>query len=272
LVETLPHRGYSLVGAFGHDDCDIADAERVGSLVESSSPQVLFNAAAFTDVDGAETQVEQALRTNALGPETLARVAARAGASLVHYSTDYVFDGDLERPYDEFDQPSPESQYARTKLAGEVLARAAGKAVYVLRVGCLYGEGGRNFPSTLVDRLRRGETIRADGERLGSPTWVVAVARASAALAATGHFGLYHCTAAGETTWADYARFVANEIGVPAARVQALPTSALTMLAKRPRRAVLDNRMLRLRGLDSLGTWQDQARAFLSHARTVRQS
>src|SRR5262249_39067831 len=122
-----------------------------------------------------------------------------------------------------------------------------------------------NFPSTILRRLQAGETIRADRDRVGSPTWVRDVARVSAALAATEHFGLYHCTSSGETSWADYARFLAAALGLPASRVDALPTEALPMMkAPRPRRAILDNRMLRLRGLDTMPSWQDAARTFLA--------
>jgi dTDP-4-dehydrorhamnose reductase len=181
----------------------------------------------------------------------------------VHYSTDFVYDGERERPYDEFDPPSPQGLYARSKVAGEQLAAAATGRLFTLRVGCLYGRGGRNFPSTILRRLRAGETVRADRDRLGSPTWVVEVARVSAALARTPHFGLYHCTSQGETSWAAFASFMAAELELPASRVDPLPTSALPMKAPRPRRAILDNRMLRLRGLDGMSSWQDAARAFI---------
>ena len=130
---------------------------------------------------------------------------------MVHYSTDFVFDGERARPYDERDPPSPQGLLrARPRSAGDRLVAAANPRHFILRVGCLYGHGGRNFPSTIVRRLRAGETIRADRDRLASPTWVREVARVSAALAATTHHGLYHCTAQGETTWADFARVAAD--------------------------------------------------------------
>ena len=264
LAEILPGRGYALAAALGSGDCDISDASAVRAAVDRHRPAVLFNAAAFTDVDGAETAAERAYAVNALGPENLARAAAAIGAALVHYSTDFVFDGESERPYDEFDAPSPQGLYARSKLAGERLAAAATPRLFTLRVGCLYGRGGRNFPSTILRRLRAGETVRADGQRLGAPTWVRSVAEVSAALARTPHHGLYHCTSQGETSWADYARFCAATLGLPESRVEGLPTSAIGMKAPRPRRAILDNRMLRLRGLDGMSTWQDAARAFIA--------
>jgi dTDP-4-dehydrorhamnose reductase len=263
LMRFLPEAGYEVRAGLDRAACDVRDAEAVDAVLERFVPEVLFNAAAYTDVDRAESEPDLAFAVNAVAPETLARAAEARGAALVHYSTDYVFDGELERPYDEFDPPSPQGLYARSKLAGDRLAAAAARRLFVLRVGCLYGRGGRNFPSTILRRLRAGETIRADRERIGSPTWVMEVARASAALARTSHFGTYHCTSQGETSWAAFARFMAGELGLPEARVEALPTSALPMKALRPRRAVLDNRLLRLRGLDTLSTWQEAARAFI---------
>lgn len=263
LVDELPARGYQ-VEALPRAACDVGDPSSVDRAFANHRPQVVFNAAAFTDVDGAESRADQSFAANAIGPENLARACERTGAALVHYSTDFVFDGELERPYDEFDPPSPQGVYARSKLAGERLVAAACAKAFVVRVGCLYGRGGKNFPSTILRRLRSGETVKADESRKGSPTWVVPVARLSAELARTEHFGLYHATAQGETTWADYARFLAAELALPPERVQALPTSALTLIAPRPRRAILDNRMLRLRGLDTLADWQAQARGFMA--------
>jgi len=264
LAQFLPEHGVTVVGAYGRDECTITDGERVRALVRQHNPDVVFNAAAFTDVDGAESRSDESYQANAIGPELLARVCHETGAKLVHYSTDFVFDGEQERLYVEFDPPSPQGEYARSKVAGERLVAAATPRAFVMRVGCLYGRGGRNFPSTILRRLKAGETVRADRDRIGSPTWVRSVVTASASLAATDHFGLYHCTANGETSWVDYARFLAAALGLPDSRVVAVPTAELPMKAQRPRRAVLDNRMLRLRGLDTMGDWQSQARAFMA--------
>src|SRR4029079_3741486 len=262
LVEELPRQGWAVVATVARAECDVRDVDAVRALVASARPDVIFNAAAYTDVDKAGTESDAAYAVNAIAVQGIARVADETGAALVHYSTDFVFDGELERPYDEFDPPSPQGAYARSKRAGEILAAATTSRLYTVRVGCLYGRGGRNFPSTIVRRLRAGETVRADRDRLGSPTWVRDVSRVSASLARSRAFGTYHCTSQGETSWADFARFAAAELGLPEGRVEALPTSALPMKAPRPRRAILDNRMLRLRGLDAMPAWQDALRAF----------
>jgi dTDP-4-dehydrorhamnose reductase len=271
LVEELPRAGWTLAVAADRAACDLRDPEAVSALVArafadpaDARPRVVFNAAAYTDVDRAEGEGDLAFAVNALAAEALARATHAAGAALVHYSTDFVFDGEQERMYDEFDPPTPQGVYARSKRAGEVLAAAATPRLFTVRVGCLYGRNGRNFPSTIVRRLRAGETIRADRERAGSPTWTREVARVSAALARTEAYGLYHCTSQGETSWADFARFAATALGLPESRVEGLPTSALPMKAPRPRRAILDNRMLRARGLDAMSRWQDAALAFIA--------
>jgi len=268
LVEGLPALGWTVTAAT-RAECDVGDEASVRALISrvfGGRPGVLFNAAAYTDVDRAEGEGDLAFAVNALASEALARATRDAGAALLHYSTDFVFDGTRDRPYDEFDPVTPQGVYARSKVAGEVLAAAATPRLFTVRVGCLYGRNGRNFPSTIVRRLRAGETVRADRERRGSPTWVRDVARVSAALARTEAYGLYHCTSQGDTSWADYARFAAAELGLPDDRVDALPTSALPMKAARPAHAILDNRMLRARGLDTMPTWQDAARAFIAES------
>jgi dTDP-4-dehydrorhamnose reductase len=263
LCEELPRAGWRLAAALGRAEHDIRDEAATRALFAQLRPTAVFNAAAYTDVDRAESEPDAADAVNAQGAETVARAAAAAGAAIVHYSTDFVFDGELERPYDERDPPSPQGSYARSKIAGDELVAAAAPRHFILRVGCLYGHGGRNFPSTIVRRLRAGETVRADRDRLGSPTWVREVARVSGALARTDFYGLFHCTTQGETSWADFARLAAATLDLPADRVVGVPTSALPLKAARPRRAILDNRALRARGLDSLSTWQDALRAFI---------
>ena len=263
LCDELSRTGWAIAATVAHAECDIRDAAAVRAIVERAQPSTVFNAAAYTNVDRAESEPEAAEAVNAQGPENVARAAAAVGAPVVHYSTDFVFDGELERPYEETDPPSPQGSYARSKAAGDTRVAEITARHFILRVGCLYGRGGRNFPSTIVRRLRAGETVKADGQRLGSPTWVREVAQVSAALARTDAYGLYHCTAHGETTWADFALFAARLLGVPEGLVLGVPTSAFALPAVRPRRAILDNRQLRERGLDTLSTWQDGLRAFV---------
>jgi dTDP-4-dehydrorhamnose reductase len=264
LTFELARAGWRIAAATGHAECDITDARAVRALLAGARPTVVFNAAAYNDLEGAERAPDFVHAVNATGAENVAAAAAEVGAAVVHYSTDFVFDGTSARPYDERDPPSPQGCYARAKAAGDRLVAAANPRHFILRVGCLFGHGGRNFPSAIVRRLRAGETIRADAERLASPTWVREVAAVSAALAATPHHGLYHCTAQGETTWADFARAAAGLLGIPSDRVEAVTSAQLPLGVPRPRRAILDNRALRALGLDTLSPWAAGLRAFLA--------
>jgi dTDP-4-dehydrorhamnose reductase len=265
LVGQMPDSDLQLVAAFGgRAEGDITNAPLVTGLLARWRPDVVFNAAAYTDVDGAEDDAAGAFAANAEGPAVLARASRQVGACLVHFSTDFVFDGERETVYDEDVPPAPASVYARSKLEGEDRVREALERSLVVRVGCLYGRGGRNFPSTLLRRLRAGEPIRADNERRVSPTWSEPVARLSCRLAAGNHVGLFHATAQGETTWADFARFLAASAGAGQARVEGVPVSALRLRAARPRRAILVSRRLAAAGLEPLPSWQEQARAYLA--------
>jgi dTDP-4-dehydrorhamnose reductase len=263
LCRQLPADGWRLVAA-PRAACDIRDARAVRALLERARPAVVFNAAAYTDVDRAELEPEIAREVNAGGPETVARAAAELGAKVVHYSTDFVFDGELDRPYHEDDPPSPLGAYARSKAEGDARVAAATPRHVILRVGCLYEHGGRNFPSKIAGLLRAGQTIRADDERRVSPTWVREVPAVSSRVARTEHHGLFHCMAHGDTTWATFARRVAALLNLPDARIESVAANALPLRAARPRRAVLENRALGALGLDTLSRWDDALRASLA--------
>lgn len=266
LARELPRAGWNVVAAAGRDACDLRDAAAVRRLLAESldgRPGVVFNAAAFTNVERAEGEGDEAFAVNATAVGELARATDETGATLVHYSTDFVFDGAQDRRYDERDPPAPQSLYARSKVEGERLAAAATARLFTVRVGGLFGHGGRNFPSTILPRLRTGEMLRADRDRRSSPSWVNDVARVSGALARTSAFGLYHCTAKGEATWAEFAQHLAALLGLPTARVEVVSNVSLPQKAARPRRVLLENRALRALGLDTMPAWQDGARAYV---------
>jgi dTDP-4-dehydrorhamnose reductase len=263
LVATLPEQGFTLAAVTGgRADLDIADGDRVAALLAQHRPALVFNAAAYTDVDGAEDDPQRSERANALGPEVLARACLLQGCRLIHFSTDFVFDGESEQPYDESSPTSPQAVYARSKVDGEERALRADPRTQVLRVGCLYGRGGRNFPSQLLGRLREGVAIRADDERRVSPTWVGEVAALTGRLARTEGRGIFHVTARGETTWAVFARTMAAWTGLPST-VEAVRGTSLPLKAPRPRRSILVSRRLPEHGVAPMPPWKMQLHAYL---------
>jgi dTDP-4-dehydrorhamnose reductase len=245
-------RGHE-VAALDRRACDIGSLEAVTSATAGSA--AIVNCAAFTNVDGAEKDEEGAYRANALGAEHAARAAERHGARLVHVSTDFVFDGQKDEPYDELETPNPLSVYARSKWAGEELARAATRRLFLVRVQGLYGAGGANFSSKLRDLVAAGKPLKLDRERRVQPTWARVAARQIARLLSTELYGTYHVSCGGETTWAGFARVLAERLSAPM-RWEEVPTAQLAAPAARPPNCLFRRRMLQLRGLDVMPDWR----------------
>src|SRR5688572_5321259 len=154
-----------------HRALDIADADQVNATVLSARPDAIINCAAWTDVDGCELDPARANAANATGPENLAKASRRVGAAFVTISTDYVFDGQKEGFYTQRDDPNPQSVYAQSKLEGERRSQLAYARTIVVRSGFIFGPGGKNFLSTIIDRAHRGETLKAIGNAYGTPTY-----------------------------------------------------------------------------------------------------
>jgi dTDP-4-dehydrorhamnose reductase len=264
IVHLLRSR-WVTVDAYGHEECDIIDSRQVRVAFDKSRPTVVVNSAAYTNVDGAETESEKAFDINALGPEIVSHQAIDFGARLISFSTDFVFDGRRDGPpYTENDIPNPQSTYAKSKLAGEKAILSADSRFVVLRVGNLFGIHGGNFPSTLMTRLRRGEALSIDAERRMSPTWSRAVAEQVYHMIVRNlPGGLYHATCNGETTWAGFASELCSRLGLPK-RFEAVSSDALRLKAQRPRYHVLENLRLAKLGHDYMPHWMKALSGYLS--------
>ncbi len=247
---------------------DFTDLAGLARTVAEVRPDAVVNAAAHTSVDKAESEPELARTVNALAPGVLAEAAARVGAALVHYSTDYVFDGGGERPWREDDATGPLSVYGRTKLEGEqAIARALPRHL-VLRTSWVYGARGGNFAKTMLRLARERETLTVIDDQVGAPTGADLLADVTAhalraLMAAPDKAGIYHVAAGGETTWNGYARFVLEQVQQAGealragpAQVQPVPTSAFPTPARRPLNSRLDTRRFRAAFDLSLPPWQ----------------
>jgi len=242
------------VRAFPHAACDVTRPAEVAAAVAGA--EVVVNCAGFTAVDAAEAAPDAARQANVDGAAVVAAATARAGALLVHLSTDFVFDGEAA-PYGAAARPRPLSVYGRSKRSGELAALAAGGRVVLVRLQALYAVDGYTFASRLAALLRRSEPgLRLDDERLVQPTWAPLAAQQVAALARTGRPGVYPIACAGHTTWAGFARALAARLAVPPA-FAAVPTAALATPAPRPRDCRFDPDALVAAGLDPLPAWQD---------------
>jgi dTDP-4-dehydrorhamnose reductase len=268
LAATFTAAGHE-VHSRRREDLDIADEQAVRAALDDLRPSVILNAAAYNRVDDAETDAALAFAVNAYGPRVLAPAGAHAGATLVHYSTDYVVDGTRRRPYTEADAPLPLSAYATSKLCGEYFVRALAPRHYVLRVCGLFGPAGRhtrhgNFVETMLRAAAAGRALRVVADQIVAPTAAHDVAVATLALVAgAAPYGLYHCTARGETSWYDYARAIFDIAGVTA---DLSPTTAAAYgaPARRPAYSILDNAKLEAAGAPRPRHWREALVEYLA--------
>jgi dTDP-4-dehydrorhamnose reductase len=245
------------VVAYGREDLDVTATSEVQSVVSSLCPDVIVNCAAYTRVDDAEDHPAEALAVNAWAVRTLAELAASLDATLVHFSTDFVFDGHANRPYVEDDPANPQGAYAASKLLGEWLAAEAPRH-YVLRVESLFGG---QYPASSVDRMLAaidaGAEVRAFVDRTVSPSYVEDVVTATDALiSASKPYGLYHCVNSGWTSWSGVAHELARLAGRPDAAIAEIRMADVTLRAPRPRSAALSNAKLGSVGV-AMPSWQD---------------
>ena len=246
------------VAAYERKDLDITDRVMVRATMRMVEPSIVVNCAAYTAVDDAETDEDRALQINAHGPAILGEECARTGARLIQVSTDYVFAGDADSPYDETTRPAPRSAYGRTKAAGEQAVLTSGADAHVVRTAWLYGQLGTNFVRTMAHLAQTRETVSVVDDQVGSPTWTLHLARALVALGiADVPSGIWHCTNAGEATWYVFARAIFAELGLDPARVQPTTSAEFVRPAPRPSYSVLSTKKWQRAGLPELPHWRD---------------
>ena len=244
---------------------DVTDADAVRSVIDRERPDAVINCAAYNQVDAAEEAPRVALEVNAFAALTLAQASAARGAAFVHYSSDFVFDGDTDRPYGEEDRANPQSVYGASKLLGDLLTLGVA-GTFVLRVESLFGPGvpggRRGSLGTIVDGIRDGREVPVFVDRTVSPSYTPDVARATRHLLEGGAApGLYHCVNSGSARWSDIAERAATILGLPL-RARPVTLAEVTLRARRPRFCALDNRKLADAGW-AMPSWDVALREFL---------
>lgn len=244
---------------------DITDISQVMELVKSEKPDVIINCAAHTNVDACETQWELAYKINAIGPRNLSIAASAVNAKIIHVSTDYVFEGNGERPYTEFDMPNPVSAYGKTKLEGEKFVQQFADKFFILRTAWLYGDG-KNFVKTMLRLAETHDEVSVVCDQLGTPTSAVELAKMIHYLEGTDNYGLFHATCEGNTNWASFAEeiFKLAEKNVKVNHVTSEQYAQMNpATANRPAYSILDNYMLRLTCEYKMADWKDALQAYM---------
>lgn len=253
------------VVALDRHNLDIGDADQVERVANEAGPEVIINCAAWTDVDGCELDIDRCQSANAFGPENLANVARKADSLLITISTDYVFDGTKGDFYTQRDNPNPISVYGSAKLEGERRSQLAHARTMIVRTGFIFGAGGRNFLSTIVDRARRGEKLRAISDAWGTPTAAKHLAARLRELADVDLPGIYHVVSSGDgATYEEFAREALRLAECDDENLEIVSHESLSRPAPRPRDSRLRCLLSPAVGLKPLPDWREGMREYFS--------
>ena len=255
------------VFAYRREDLDITNADLVERCILQQTPDAVLNCAAWTDVDGCETNPKKAYAVNALGPQNLARASRRIGAAFVTISTDYVFDGAKNQPYTENDSPNPLSVYGKAKLDGEQRTQSEYDRAVIVRTGFIFGVGGKNFLSRVVELARDNRPVFAISDAKGTPTYARDLASRLRELAVMHVFGVFHVVNAGEgATYEQFARAALKFAGLDDAILNVVSNQSLNRPAPRPADSRLDCLSSKTIGLAELPPWEDGLRRFIAES------
>jgi len=259
----------SLSSQFSTLPLDITDGEKTYRQVTKINPDIVIHTAAYTDVDGCETNRDLAFRINGLGTRNIALTCQRFDTELLYISTDYVFDGEKGEPYAEFDRPNPQSIYAKSKYWGELYINSLSNRFYIIRSSWLFGKNGKNFVTTILNLAKEKKEIEVVNDQIGSPTYTKDLARAIAQLIGAERedssnranlYGIWHITNSGQCSWYEFAREILQGSGV---LVKPISSEKLNRPAKRPKFSVLDNYVWRLQGWEPLRYWKEALKDYL---------
>jgi dTDP-4-dehydrorhamnose reductase len=252
----------------GREELSVQNSAAVADFVESNRPNLILNCSAFHRVDDCEEQVEPAFAVNVFGVRNLALAARKTDATLVHFSTDYVYDGPQRTPYVETDLANPKCIYGASKAAGEIMLQSIWPKHFIFRVSGLYGyagsrEKGTNFVETMLGLARQGKPLRVVDDQVLTPTSTVDVAAAVRLLTQGDSYGLYHLTNAGQCSWCQFTDCIFRLAGL-SADLTPVTSDAFPTKAKRPNYSVLDNARLRANGFPEMAHWQDALERYLN--------
>lgn len=244
-----------------HDTLNIVDRKAVWAFMKEYKPDAVIHCAAYTNVDRAEINIDDAFRVNVVGAQNIATGCLEIDARMVYVSTDYVFDGNKKEAYREFDVVNPQSVYGNTKHQGETIVRQILGRHYIIRTAWLYGEGG-NFVRTMMNLAEQDASLRIVNDQFGTPTSTVDLGKVIYSLLETDAYGTYHGTCQGQCSWYEFANEIFRQVEK---KVQIIPvtTSEFPRLAKRPAYSVLDNYMLRMTLGDCMRPWKEALAEYL---------
>ncbi len=263
--------GHDLVDVLGDENeistttiytLDITDIDKTVKTIKEINPDVVVHAAAFTDVNGCESNQDTAYNVNVLGTRNVAVASSQADSALVYISTDYVFDGEKGSSYHEYDQPNPLSVYGKTKYLGEVYIRDILNKFYIVRTSWLYGFHGNNFVTTMLNLAKTNDTLSVVNDQIGSPTYTLDLANAIAELIKKPRYGIYHITNSDSCSWYEYACEIFDMAGIDI-EVKPVTTEEYPQPAPRPKYSVLENYNWKMEGLKEIRSYKEALKDYM---------
>lgn len=261
VVKELEKRGMTAIGV-DIDEMDITDAVSVDKVIKEAAPDAVIHCAAYTAVDAAEDNVELCRRVNADGTANIAKVCKELDIKMMYISTDYVFDGQGERPWEPDDERHPLNVYGQTKYEGEVAVTDALDKYFIVRIAWVFGVNGKNFIKAILNKAKTVDTLTVVNDQFGSPTYTYDLARLLVDMIRSDKYGFYHATNEGICTWYEFACEIIRQAGLDA---KVLPVSAdqYPAKAKRPTNSRMSKEKLTENGFEKLPAWQDALKRYL---------
>jgi dTDP-4-dehydrorhamnose reductase len=250
------------IHGYSREFLDVSDLQQCRSIVAQVQPDAIIHCAAYTAVDKAEMEPDEAFRINSSGSRNIALAARENGAKLCLVSTDYVFDGTSQTAYNEYDQPNPKTVYGKSKLAGEQLVQTLHERYFIVRTSWVYGKYGNNFVKTMLKLSEERDELKVVADQVGSPTYTYDLAGFLFELVRTDYFGIYHASNTGTCSWYDFAKAIFAESGKSTA-VEPCTTAEFPRPAPRPAFSMMDHAALRTNGFHNLPHWRDALQRFL---------
>lgn len=259
----LPERSDLEIIGLARAELDITDLAQCRNVMHSHKPDAVIHCAAYTKVDQAESEPDEAYRVNAYGARNAAVAAEEISAKFVYISTDYVFNGRANRPYCEYDRTDPQSVYGKSKLAGEQLVQSLSSRYFIVRTSWVYGKYGSNFVKTMLKLAEERDHVKVVHDQIGTPTYTFDLANFLLQLIQTDYYGIYHASNAGACSWYEFARAIFEERRLDV-RVEPCTTDEYPRPAPRPAYSVMDHGAIRAQGLQPFRPWRDALRSYLN--------
>lgn len=268
VVRELQSRGHEAIGV-DIEEMDITDETAVSHVMEETAPEAVIHCSAFTAVDRAEEEQELCYKVNVEGTENIAKMCQKLGCKMLYLSTDYIFSGEGQRPWEPEDTPSPLNAYGQSKYQGEVALRQYVDKYFIVRISWVFGINGNNFIKTMLRLGKENGAVKVVDDQIGSPTYTFDLAKLLVDMIETEQYGAYHATNEGICSWYEFAKEIFQEANMKEVTVTPVSSEEFPVKAKRPKNSRMSKKKLVQNGFSLLPSWQDAVRRYIEELKKV---